>query len=589
MTCEYEVHGKKIVLEEDEDLVAVRYKEPAPHSMRASVAERGGLGPFSKRIELPKERFTIFQVAQTAQPRQQRYGAAMAAVREEKEVARVAPVFKLGNNRVVATDRVVVGFKEKVGNVEKLLKEHDCRVLEADGQEYLAELPETADPLEVAAKLASCEEVDFAEPDFVTIGRHIARRAPAGTQTAGDPLAEKQYAIFITEAVEAWERQMGDPRVRVAILDEGVDTQHEDLAGAVVGAYDGVDDDEFQEPHSWDAHGTACGGLAAAIHSNERGIKGIGGGCSMLAVRIAYSPFPGGDWVARDWWIKRAIDWSWKNGADVLSNSWGGGAPSSLIANAIERARTQGRGGKGCVVVAAAGNDAGPVIYPGALDGVLTVSASNEQDEPKTPTSADGETWWGTNYGPEVDVAAPGVHNYTTDISGQGGYSDGNYVEGFNGTSSATPIVAGAAALVLSADGGLTEVEVREIICDTADKVGPLPYVDGRNDFMGFGRVNVREAVERALGQSGEANTLKGVIRQVGQAQPRAATIYLETDSGGTYGLKAYTGVEALAWQVLEERSLAYLSQFIGQEATVAFARRQDSARGTMLWGVTVT
>lgn len=98
--------------------------------------------------------------------------------------------------------------------------------------------------------------------------------------------------------------------------------------------------------------------------------------------------------------IRRAIDWSWENGADILSNSWGGGSPSSAIMNAFERARTQGRNGKGCVIVIAAGNDSGPVTFPGTLDNVLTVSASNEFDEFKTKTSQDKETWWGSNFGP---------------------------------------------------------------------------------------------------------------------------------------------------------------------------------------------
>jgi thermitase len=119
--------------------------------------------------------------------------------------------------------------------------------------------------------------------------------------------------------------------------------------------------------------------------------------------------------------------------------------------------------------------------YPSNLDNVLSISASNEFDEPKTPTSQDGEHWWGSNFGPKIDVAAPGVHNYTTDNSGQAGYNEapgpqGNYFASFNGTSSSTPNVAGAVGLILSVKPALTEGEVREVIRSTADKVGPLPY-----------------------------------------------------------------------------------------------------------------
>ena len=125
-------------------------------------------------------------------------------------------------------------------------------------------------------------------------------------------------------------------------------------------------------------------------------------------MRIAFSAQPGAQWTWVESNVVRGIDWAWKNGADVLSNSWVGGAPSNAIINALERARTLGRKGRGCVVVMAAGNDSGPVAFPANLPNVLAVSASNEFDQPKTKNSADGvETWWGSNFGQEVDVAAP--------------------------------------------------------------------------------------------------------------------------------------------------------------------------------------
>ena len=263
-----------------------------------------------------------------------------------------------------------------------------------------------------------------------------------------------------------------------------------------------------------------------------------------------------------------------------------GVAPSSAIINAFERARTQGRDGKGCVILVAAGNDSAPVNFPGNLVNILTVSASNEYDEPKTKISQDGESWWGSSFGPEVDVAAPGVHNLTTDISGQNGYTEENYVPDFNGTSSSTPIVAGAVGLVLSANKNLTEADVRDIIRNTADKVGPLAYVNGRNDHMGFGRLNVLRAVETVRDGN---TTLRGTIKQVGTGEPKAGAFYLETDDGGIYALKAYQGFEAVAWQILEEQSLSYLAQFVNQNVTVNFSRRQDSPYGSILWGVSVT
>lgn len=287
-------------------------------------------------------------------------------------------------------------------------------------------------------------------------------------------------------------------------MDEGVDVNHPDLRATIVATFDAKDNDQDQQPNDWDGHGTACAGLAAALPAETGGYRGVAGGCSIMAARIAYSPADGADWITTNSMIVKSIDWAWQNRADVLSNSWGGGPPSNAIINAFERARTQGRSGKGCVIVIAASNDDGPVVFPATLPNVLTVSASNEYDEPKTKTSADGEQWWGSCFGPEVDVAAPGVHNYTTDISGAAGYNEGggalndDYFATFNGTSSATPLVAGVAALILSANPNLREASVRRVIKQTADKVGQVIYTNGRNDRMGNGRINARKAVEMA-------------------------------------------------------------------------------------------
>ena len=241
--------------------------------------------------------------------------------------------------------------------------------------------------------------------------------------------------------------------------------------------------------------------------SNDLGVRGVAAGCSMFAVRIAYSDNTGENWVSTNEWIARSIDWSWNNGADVLSNSWGGGSPSNLITRAFARARAQGRGGRGSVIVIAAGNDDSPVDFPGNLAEVLTVSASNQDDQPKTKTSSDGEHWWGSNHGPEVDVAAPGVRIATTDITGDRGYNRsanaGDYVLNFNGTSSACPQAAAVCALVLSANPNLSEAEVRSIVRQTADKVGSVIYNpnNGHNERMGQGRVNALQAVRRARPQ----------------------------------------------------------------------------------------
>jgi thermitase len=504
----YRVGGREVRLSQNPELVGVRYAEPAPKSKRAAFAARAG-ADFSKRLEVPNEKFTVLQ--REAVSGDAVHKANAVKTEQPSTVARLSPVFDLGAVKVMATDRVLVGLKDHDAPIQTLIA--GMKVLDVRSRgfgEYTLRLAEDVDPLHCASELAARAEVKYAEPDFVNIGPRLAR-APGQTSmhksiatlapdAAADPLLSKQYAAVITSAHKSWGRVKVDPAVTIAVLDEGVDTRHEDLRKAIVGSYDAIDRDEFQEPNPWDGHGTACAGLAAAV-PNKKGIRGIAGGCSILAVRIAYSEKPQGKWVTTNESIGQAIDWSWMKGASVLSNSWGGGAPSNAILNAIDRARTNGRKGKGCVVVAAAGNEASAVGFPATTPGVLAVSASNEWDEFKTRDSQDGENWWGSNFGPEIGICAPGVHNYTTDNTGEAGYNankTGHYYTSFNGTSSATPIVAGAAALVLCVNPDLTELQVRNILCANADQIGADPYPEGRNDRFGHGRLNVLRAVEAA-------------------------------------------------------------------------------------------
>jgi subtilisin family serine protease len=291
----------------------------------------------------------------------------------------------------------------------------------------------------------------------------------------------------------AWTITHGQADVSVAILDTGVDTDHPAFSKTSVRARDFIDDNSHARPEPGDPHGTACAGI---IFSGDTAYPGLAPDCGLVAVRIA-SGDGKGNTIFDDDTTANAIDWAWNQGnADVISCSWGRGLPSDVIARAIARARTKGRKRKGTVVICAAGNDDGPVRFPGSLDEVVTVGASNQWDERKSKKSKDRITSWGSNYGEPLDLLAPGVAIATTDIHGPVGYGPDDFTLTFDGTSAATPQVAAAAAMIQSMRPDLKEAEVRELLNYSADR---LVKKAGWDKYVGWGRLNIFAALRLAL------------------------------------------------------------------------------------------
>jgi subtilisin family serine protease len=324
-------------------------------------------------------------------------------------------------------------------------------------------------------------EVGSVTPNFLRRIVPVRRSAPAAA-----------WAHAKIGVPAAWSVTRGSADIQVAVLDEGVDTTHPGLKPAVAAERDFIGSNGTSAmPDGNDAHGTACAGIVLSRDTNFSGIAPL---CSLIAARIAMDD-GSGNWIFDDYSTADAIDWSWRQGAAVLSNSWGGGAPSDAISRAFARARTQGRNGLGAVVVIAAGNDQAPIDFPGDLPGYVTVGASNPSDERKTRTSSDGENWWGSNFGATMQLLAPGVFIWTTDIVGPAGYEPDDFTKTFNGTSSATPAVAGAAALMLSANPALSASSVRDLLAKTAKKLkGQTTWTPE----LGWGRLDAAKAVAAA-------------------------------------------------------------------------------------------
>ncbi len=292
----------------------------------------------------------------------------------------------------------------------------------------------------------------------------------------------------------AWELTEGSADVVVAVLDEGVELGHPDLQGAF--AHSGINLGTMSGTGAPTGnHGTPCAGIIAARTGNGTGISGVAGGCRILPVAFAR-------WTDTE--VAAGLRYAVRQGARVVSMSFGSNAWSrAVIDPAIREAHDAG-----LVMCVATHNQnlADGITYPATNPLVIAVGASDQADNRKSPSSPDGEAW-GSNFGSQISVVAPGVRIPSTDRLGAAGYGPSDYTDAFNGTSSATPLVAGVAALIRSHNPSLTNVEVRRILETTADKVGVVPYtsVAGHphgtwNQELGYGRVNAYAAVLAAGG-----------------------------------------------------------------------------------------
>lgn len=318
-------------------------------------------------------------------------------------------------------------------------------------------------------------------------------RPPYADLTPDDPMFAQQWGLQRIGVPRGWQITRGSPDVTIAVIDEGVQLDHPDL---------------LLHAQSWNAstdtpdgsptgnHGTACAGIAAARMDNGTGVSGVAGRSRVMAIATA-------TWADVD--IAEGLYFAADNGARVVSMSFGvyeswGIWDFDLIRDALQYAHDQG-----LLLIAAAGNEDGNVArFPGSDARTLCVGGSNRSDERKRIGDASSENWWGASFGPDVDVVAPCLEIPTTDRLAGSGYAIGDYYDRFNGTSAATPHVAGLAALIFSMNPSITNVQVRSIIESTCDKISPALYayanVAGKpsgtwHEQVGYGRINVERAL----------------------------------------------------------------------------------------------
>jgi len=351
-------------------------------------------------------------------------------------------VVKLATKRSPAELQAIVAEYRKDPNVE---------YAEVNGIMTVMQTPKPATPerpqLQAVPKLTP----------FLPIGPIIILPLCPGSDDAQYP---SLWGIKKIKADCAWDTNIGAGNIKVAVVDTGVDYNHEDLAGTVIKGYDFVNNDN--DPKDDQGHGTHVAGTIAATINNNKGVVGVGPNVKILAVKVCNS---GGSCPYSA--IANGIIYAADNGARVINLSLGGG-PSQTVKNAVDYAWN-----KGVMLACAAGNGGpGPTTYPGAYPSCLAVAATDQNDQRAGFSQ----------YAPD-GVSAPGVSILSS--------LPNNQYASWNGTSMATPHVAGLAGLLFAQNPNRTNARVRQILTATTDDIG----APGKDGIFGFGRINAQKAV----------------------------------------------------------------------------------------------
>jgi thermitase len=372
---------------------------------------------------------------------------------------------------------------------------------------YLIELPAPQTAAAAANELRGRPAVLTAEPTRLY---GLLEIEPAA---AGDPLQSQQWHLTKIRAATAWATSEGAASAVIAVVDTGVDYTHPDLAGKVALGPDLADGDG--DPMDVDGHGTHVAGIAAATGGNGVGVAGVCPACGILAVKV----FPDGEGFASDFDVAEGITWAADHGADVVNLSLGGPGASSVLQSAVDYAV-----GRNVLVVAAAGNESTTTpSYPGAIVSAIAVSATTSSDTKATFS----------NFGNWVDIAAPGVGILST-VPGAG-------YAAWSGTSMATPVVAGAAALAFAGRPGSTAASVRTLLQSTAIDLGSR----GFDVLYGHGRLDLARLFPTASGGGGGGGGSAG--------SPQVTTSLLPAASPGipySRALTATGGTAPYTWSL---------------------------------------
>ena len=322
---------------------------------------------------------------------------------------------------------------------------------------HIVDLPAGRSENAVLALLAHHPQLKFVELD----------RKVLPALSANDPYIGSEWHVPKVKLTSAWDLSLGSG-VTIAILDSGVLASHADLATNLVAGWNTYNSSTDTSPSTF--HGTAVAGVAGAVVNNATGVAGVAGGAKIMPIKITDSA--GSAYYST---IASGITYAADRGVRVVNCSYGFLFKTASIQSAGAYLKS-----KGGLLIVPAGNNGIDENAP-ATSAMITVSATD---------STDVRASW-SSYGQMVTISAPGAGIWTTN-------SDGGYASG-NGTSFASPLVAGVVALMMSANPTLSSAQVESLLYSTVVDLGSV----GKDIYYGYGRVDADAAVRAAKAATG--------------------------------------------------------------------------------------